>query len=94
VGEAGIGVSLAVVGERTGTESCATPAPVPRPVGGELGVLTEDDNLELLEGYLVHKMSRNPPHDACLQKTAKKNSVPLVLDGVTLAHIPVDDLLP
>jgi len=29
----------------------------------EIGVLTEDDNLELLEGYLVHKMSRNPPHD-------------------------------
>jgi Uma2 family endonuclease len=33
----------------------------------ELGILTEDDNLELLEGYLVHKMTRNPPHDAALQ---------------------------
>jgi Uma2 family endonuclease len=33
----------------------------------QLGILTEDDNLELLEGYLVHKMSRNPPHDATLQ---------------------------
>lgn len=33
----------------------------------EIGILTEDDNLELLDGYLVHKMSRNPPHDACLQ---------------------------
>jgi Uma2 family endonuclease len=33
----------------------------------EIGVLTEDDDLELLEGYLVHKMSRNPPHDATLQ---------------------------
>ena len=32
----------------------------------ELGILTEDDNLELLEGYLVHKMSRNPPHDVTL----------------------------
>ncbi len=38
----------------------------------ELGFLTEDDNLELLEGYLVHKMSRNPPHDAALQKGTKK----------------------
>jgi Uma2 family endonuclease len=38
----------------------------------EIGVLTEDDNLELLEGYLVHKMSRNPPHDASLQMTGKK----------------------
>ena len=38
----------------------------------ELGILTEDDNLELLEGYLVHKMSRNPPHDAAIQKGNKK----------------------
>ena len=33
----------------------------------QIGILTEDDNLELLEGYLVHKMSRNPPHDGTLQ---------------------------
>jgi Uma2 family endonuclease len=26
------------------------------------GVLTEDDSLELLEGYLVEKMTINPPH--------------------------------
>src|SRR5947209_10781597 len=38
----------------------------------ELGILTEDDNLELLDGYLVHKMSRNPPHDAAIQKGLKK----------------------
>jgi Uma2 family endonuclease len=38
----------------------------------ELGVLNEDDNLELLEGYLVHKMSRNPPHDAAIQKGTRK----------------------
>jgi Uma2 family endonuclease len=37
----------------------------------ELGILTEDDNLELLDGYLVHKMSRNPPHDAAIQKGTK-----------------------
>jgi Uma2 family endonuclease len=36
-----------------------------------LGILTEDDNLELLDGYLVHKMSRNPPHDAAIQKGTK-----------------------
>src|SRR5215212_3004357 len=34
----------------------------------EIGVLTEDDNLELIEGYLVHKMSRNPPHDGTLSR--------------------------
>jgi Uma2 family endonuclease len=38
----------------------------------ELGILTEDDNLELLDGYLVHKVSRNPPHDAALQKGTRK----------------------
>jgi Uma2 family endonuclease len=38
----------------------------------ELGILTEDDNLELLDGYLVHKMSRNPPHDAAIQKATKR----------------------
>ncbi|HYV38319.1 MAG TPA: Uma2 family endonuclease [Gemmataceae bacterium] len=38
----------------------------------ELGILTEDDNLELLDGYLVHKMARNPPHDAAIQKGTKK----------------------
>jgi Uma2 family endonuclease len=34
----------------------------------ELGILTENDDLELLEGYLVHKMARNPPHDGTLQR--------------------------
>jgi Uma2 family endonuclease len=38
----------------------------------ELGILTEDDNLELLDGYLVHKMTRHPPHDAALQKGTKR----------------------
>lgn len=38
----------------------------------ELGILTEDDNLELLEGYLVLKMSRNPPHDGSLHRALKQ----------------------
>jgi Uma2 family endonuclease len=29
----------------------------------ELGILTEDDPVELLEGFLVQKMPRNSPHD-------------------------------
>lgn len=32
----------------------------------DIGLLTENDNLELIEGYLVLKMSRNPPHDRCI----------------------------
>lgn len=35
------------------------------------GYLTEDDNLELIEGYLVHKMARNPPHDYSLTRLSK-----------------------
>lgn len=32
----------------------------------EAGVLTEDDNVELLDGYLVEKMPKNPRHTAIL----------------------------
>ncbi len=38
----------------------------------QIGILTEDDNLELLEGYLVHKMARNPPHDGTLHRAFKR----------------------
>lgn len=38
----------------------------------EDGTLTEDDNLELLEGYLVHKMARNPPHDGTLNRLTRQ----------------------
>jgi Uma2 family endonuclease len=38
----------------------------------EMGMLTEDDNIEMLEGYLVKKMSRNPPHDGTLQRLSKQ----------------------
>lgn len=37
----------------------------------ELGILTEDDNLELIEGYLVLKMARNPPHDGTVHRMLK-----------------------
>jgi Putative restriction endonuclease len=35
----------------------------------ESGVLTEDDPVELLEGWIVPKMPRNTPHDVCLDKS-------------------------
>src|SRR5688500_11540548 len=34
---------------------------------GELGILTEDDRVELLEGWIVPKMNRNPPHDGTIE---------------------------
>jgi hypothetical protein len=33
------------------------------------GVLTEDDPVELLEGWIVPKMPRNMPHDVCIDKS-------------------------
>jgi Uma2 family endonuclease len=37
----------------------------------QLGILTDEDKLELLDGYLVLKMPRNPPHDARIQKLTR-----------------------
>jgi Uma2 family endonuclease len=34
---------------------------------GELGILSEDDRVELLEGWIVPKMYRNPPHDGTIE---------------------------
>lgn len=33
----------------------------------QMGVLTEDDPVELLEGWIVPKMPRNPPHDNAIE---------------------------
>lgn len=33
----------------------------------QAGILTEDDPVELLEGWIVPKMPRNPPHDGTIQ---------------------------
>lgn len=30
-------------------------------------ILTEDDRVELLEGWIVHKMAHNPPHDGTIE---------------------------
>jgi Uma2 family endonuclease len=38
----------------------------------EIGLLTENDHLELLEGYLVLKMPRNPPHDRTIQRMNRR----------------------
>src|SRR5947209_3668082 len=33
---------------------------------GNAGILTEDDSVELLEGLIVEKMTKNPRHDATI----------------------------
>ncbi|MEX1094804.1 MAG: Uma2 family endonuclease [Planctomycetales bacterium] len=45
---------------------------------GELGVLTEADRVELLEGWITPKMVHNPPHDRALELT----------DDVVRVHLP------
>ena len=37
----------------------------------QAGILTEDDDVELLEGWICEKMGRNPPHDCSLGKTTR-----------------------
>jgi Uma2 family endonuclease len=38
----------------------------------QLGMLTENDDLELLNGYLVYKMPHNPPHDSSIQRMNRR----------------------
>ena len=44
----------------------------------QAGILTDDDSVELLEGWLVFKMPKNPPHRATtrLVRTALENILP------------------
>jgi Uma2 family endonuclease len=37
-----------------------------------LGVFTEDDNVELIDGYVLNKMAHNPPHDVAVQWLTKR----------------------
>lgn len=38
----------------------------------EVGILTADDKVELLEGHVVYKMPRNPPHDGTILRLTKR----------------------
>jgi Uma2 family endonuclease len=37
-----------------------------------LGVFMEDDNVELVDGYVLNKMAHNPPHDVAVQRLTKR----------------------
>jgi Uma2 family endonuclease len=58
----------------------------------DAGVLTEDDPVELLEGVIVYKMPRNPPHDAtvakvdlCLRARLPAGWTPRIQSAITTA---------
>ena len=38
----------------------------------ELGVLTDEDKVELLDGWIVDKMPRNPPHDGTISRISRR----------------------
>jgi hypothetical protein len=38
----------------------------------EAGILTGDDRVELLEGWIVQKMPHNPPHDSCITRINRR----------------------
>ena len=38
----------------------------------ETGILTSDDRVELLEGWIVNKMSHNPPHASSLGRVRRR----------------------
>src|SRR5713226_9144165 len=46
----------------------------------EVGILTPEDKVELLENYVVLKMPRNPPHDGTIQLISE-NLLPSIPRG-------------
>jgi Uma2 family endonuclease len=46
----------------------------------DAGILTPDDRVELLDGYLVNKMPQNTPHGSTVQRLTKK-LIRMMLDG-------------
>src|SRR5438552_2158980 len=46
----------------------------------EIGILTEDDRVELLEGCIVDKMPHNPPHDGTINRINRR-LIPILPDG-------------
>jgi Uma2 family endonuclease len=70
------GISAALPAISDQIESSSPFAPPPYPVRrftvaeyeaiARAGILTEDDNVELLEGWIVPKMTKHPPHDGTI----------------------------
>jgi hypothetical protein len=39
----------------------------------DIGILTADDPVEILEGWIIEKMPKNPPHGIANKLTRRKN---------------------
>jgi Uma2 family endonuclease len=79
-GSSTLAPAITVLPDPTGNGNSCPPLPIRRFTVDEYhrmvraGILAEDDPVELLEGWLVLKMPRNPPHDSALYRTAKRIS--------------------
>src|SRR5207237_675891 len=51
----------------------------------QAGVLTDEDKVELLDGYVVLKMPRNPPHDGTIDLL--KDALPALLPAGWLMRV-------
>ncbi|MBX9583457.1 MAG: Uma2 family endonuclease [Gemmataceae bacterium] len=62
----------------------------------EAGILTKYDKVELLEGYVVYKMPRNPPHDGTIQVITKRlgRRIPAGWDGRVQLTVALPDSQP
>jgi Uma2 family endonuclease len=56
---------------------------------GELGVLTENDRVELLEGWVVRKVTHNPPHAVALWQVQTALLARLAADWALRIQSPI-----
>lgn len=55
----------------------------------ELGILTPDDRVELLEGMVVEKMGQNPPHSTVLRKLLQALTDRLPAEYIASPQLPI-----
>lgn len=55
----------------------------------EAGILSSDDRVELLEGWIVKKMKQNPPYTSSVSRLARRISQVLPADFTLGVHSPV-----
>ena len=59
---------------------------------GELGVLSVEDRVELLEGWIVNKMNHNPPHDLALMLVEEKIRSCLLSNMLLRVQMPISTI--
>ncbi len=59
---------------------------------GKLGVLSVDDRVELLEGWIVPKMNHNPPHDLALMLVEEKFRLCLPTNMLLRIQMPISTI--